>query len=137
MKKFAFLFLISIFNLSCSISDDDSVRISHVFLPIESAELPDSFVLNETYQIPISYFRPSTCHSFNNFYYQKNENERTVAIINNVIESESCEDLANDLVEVTLDFIAIYNQTYVFKFWQGLDENDNDLYYVVEVPVIE
>jgi hypothetical protein len=54
-----------------------------------------------------------------------------------VIESESCEDLADDLVEVTLDFIAIYNQTYVFKFWQGLDENDNDLYYVVEVPVIE
>jgi len=136
MKKLAFLFLISIMFFSCSVDDDGAVNISIEFLPIESAELPDFFELNETYQIPITYYRSSTCHSFRNFYYQQNENERLVAIINNVIESESCEDLTDELVEVTLDFIAIYNQTYVFKFWQGVDENENDIYYVVEVPVI-
>jgi hypothetical protein len=136
MKKLTFLFLISISILSCSVSDD-SPNFTTEFLPIESAQLPDSFELNETYEIIVSYYRPSTCHSFNNFYYRRHENERTVAIINNVIESESCEDLIDELVEVTLDFIAIYDQTYVFKFWQGLDENDEDLYYIVEVPVID
>ncbi|HMC00918.1 MAG TPA: hypothetical protein VKN14_07780 [Flavobacteriaceae bacterium] len=137
MKKLIFLCLISISLVSCSISDDNGTNFYYEFLPIESADLPDSMVLNETYQISVSYYRPSTCHSFNDFYFQKNGNERTVAVINRVIESDTCEDLTDDLVEVSFNFVCLYSGSYVFKFWQGVDDNDNDLYYEVEVPVVE
>lgn len=138
MKKFIFLCLISVFAVSCSVSDNDSgINYYFEFLPIETADVPDTMVLNETYQINVTYYRPSTCHSFNDFYFQKNGNERTVAVINRVIESDNCEDLADDLVEVSFNFVCLYSGSYVFKFWQGLDDNDNDLYYEVEVPVVE
>ena len=139
MKKLAFLFLILI--LSCSVGDDDGDNgldgITFEFLPIENVELPESFELHETYQIAVTYFRPSSCHSFNDFYFQSHENERTIAVINQVINSPSCEDFMDNLVEVSFNFVAKYPQTYVFKIWKGLDDNDNDLYHVVEIPVIE
>jgi len=140
MKKIAFLFLISIFILSCNVGDDGGDNGSDVlrfeFLPIQNADLPESFELNETYQIAVSYYRPSSCHSFNDFYYQSHDNERTIAVINQVINSPSCEEFTDNLVEVSFNFVAKLPQTYVFKIWKGLDENDNDLYQVVEVPVI-
>ena len=140
MKKLAFLFLISIIIFSCSVSNDDGDNgldgVTFEFLPIENVELPESFVLNETYQIAVTYFRPSSCHSFNDFYYQSNDNERTIAVINQVINNSSCEDFTDNLVEVSFNFVAKFRQTYVFKIWKGLDENENDLYYIVEVPVI-
>ncbi|MDU8884603.1 hypothetical protein RXV94_00425 [Yeosuana sp. MJ-SS3] len=138
MKKLVFLCLISILAVSCSVGDNDSGNNYYFeFLPIETADVPDTMVLNETYQINVTYYRPTICHSFNDFYFQKNGNERTVAVINRVIESDNCEDLADDLVEVSFNFVCLYSGSYVFKFWQGLDDNDNDLYYEVEVPVVE
>jgi len=41
------------------------------------------------------------------------------------------------LVEVSFNFVCLYSGSYVFKFWQGVDVNDEDIYYIVEVPVIE
>lgn len=138
MKKFVFLCLISIFAVSCSVGDGSGENsFYYQFLPIETADVPDTMVLNETYQINVTYYRPTTCHSFNDFYFQKNDNERTVAVINRVLDSENCEDLANDLVEVSFNFVCLYSGSYVFKFWQGVDANNNDVYYEVEVPVVE
>ncbi|MEJ2112466.1 MAG: hypothetical protein P8X62_01735 [Flavobacteriaceae bacterium] len=138
MKKFIFLCLILVFTAACSVGDDNGdTSFYYQFLPIETADVPDTMVLNETYQINVTYYRPSTCHSFNDFYFQKNGNERTVAVINRAIESDTCEDLTDDLVEVSFNFVCLYSGSYVFKFWQGLDDNDNDLYYEVEVPVVE
>jgi hypothetical protein len=42
-----------------------------------------------------------------------------------------------ELVDATFNFIVTSNGTYIFKFWQGEDDNGNDLYYIVEVPVVE
>ncbi|MCF8274517.1 MAG: hypothetical protein K9I95_11865 [Flavobacteriaceae bacterium] len=135
MKK---LFLSSLFLIlfACSL-DDNSVNYNLEILPIESVDIPDSFTLGETYPITVSYFKPSACHTFREFYYLKNNNERTVAVINYDYIDNNCTDLTDELVEATFNFIVTSNGSYIFKFWQGVDDNDVDQYLTIEVPVID
>lgn len=135
MKKILALFLILILFASCSV--DDGTDFSFEVLPVESVDIPDEFELGETYPITVSYLRPSTCHSFKEFYYLKENNERTVAAINIVFEDNSCNTLEDFLVEETFNFIVISNGSYIFKFWQGEDPSGEDQYLTIEVPVIE
>ena len=134
MKKLVALSLALFLFVSCSI-DDDSPNFSFEILPIESVDIPDEFTLGEVYPITVSYFKPSTCHSFKEFYYLKENNERTVAAINYVFEDKTCEALIDELVEVTFNFIVTSNGSYIFKFWQGEDINGEDQYLIIEVPV--
>ena len=119
---------------SCNIDGDN---FNFEFIPIEEVTIPEEFVLGEIYQIEISYYRPSLCHHFHNFYYVEDINKRTVAVINILYDETNCATLENQLVEKTFDFKAVYNQTYVFKFWQGEDENGEDVFLTYEIPVVE
>lgn len=121
---------------SCSV-DDDFSNYSFEVLPVESVDIPDEFTLGETYPIVVSYFKPSSCHAFREFYYLKNNNERTVAPINYVFENNDCETLENELVENTFNFVVTSNGSYIFKFWQGEDADGEDQYLTIEVPVVE
>tara|TARA_R110002050_G_scaffold293182_1_gene449393 strand:- start:64733 stop:65140 length:408 start_codon:yes stop_codon:yes gene_type:complete len=121
---------------SCSV-DNDGANYSFEVLPVESVDIPDAFELGETYPITVSYFRPSTCHSFKEFYYFKENNIRTVAPINFVFEDNNCNDLEDVLVDETFNFIVTSNGSYIFKFWQGEDTNGEDQYLTIEVPVVE
>lgn len=133
MKKLLVLCLALIFA-SCSV-DDDSTNYSFEVLPVESVDIPDEFVMGEVYPITVSYFKPSTCHSFREFYYLKENNERTVAPIDFVFEQNNCQDLTGELIEETFNFIVTSNGSYIFKFWQGEDVNGEDQYLIIEVPV--
>ncbi|WP_158846338.1 hypothetical protein [Algibacter sp. L1A34] len=135
MKKLLVICLMLILA-SCSV-DDDSVNYSFEILPVESVDIPTEFVIGETYPITISYLKPSSCHSFREFYYLKNNNERTVAPINYVFEEDNCETLENELVENTFNFNVTGNGSYIFKFWQGEDADGEDQYLIIEVPVVE
>lgn len=128
----AILFLVT----SCSL-DDDSVKFRTEAVPIVSVEMPESFVYGEQYEIGVTYQRPSTCYSFYNIFLDSEGNQRTVVAVNSVRIGDNCTELEDELVEVSFDFKVIYTDTYVFKFWQGKDDNDNDLYYIVEVPVVD
>ena len=57
--------------LSCSLNDDNRVNFDFDYVPIEEVSIPEEFVLGEIYQIEITYYRPSTCHDFHDFYLQK------------------------------------------------------------------
>ena len=65
---------------SCSL-DNDVQDFQLEILPIESVEMPESFTMGQTYPITVSYYIPSTCHLFKEFYYDKKNNVRTVAVI--------------------------------------------------------
>ncbi|WP_303316500.1 hypothetical protein Q4Q34_06740 [Flavivirga abyssicola] len=136
MKKvFVFCFMALLFA-SCSI-DDDGPNFSFEILPVESVEIPDEFMLGETYPITVSYLRPTTCHTFKEFYYLKENNQRTVAPINYLFERDDCETLDNELVESTFNFIVTSNGSYIFKFWQGENTDGEDQFLTIEVPVVE
>lgn len=135
MKRLLILSLTLILFVSCDVDDDDDYRLD--VLPIENVTMPETFTLGETYPITVSYFRPTSCHSFKDFYYLKNNNERTVAIINYELIDDDCVILEDELVDATFNFIVTSNGSYIFKFWQGVDENNEDQYLIIEVPVID
>jgi hypothetical protein len=134
MKRLIILSLTLILFASCSLKDNGT-NYNLDILPIESVDMPDAFTLGETYPITVSYLKPSTCYSFKEFYYLKNNNERTVAVITYVTDDAGCTDLQDELVEATFNFVVTSNGSYIFKFWQGTDENDVDQYLTIEVPV--
>ena len=79
--------------------------------------------------------RPNSCHAFNDFYYVKDNNERTVAIMSTVLDNnQNCLEL-NDEQQRTFTLEATQTENYVFKFWQGEDDSGNDTYLIIEVPV--
>lgn len=135
MKK-VILILTLVFTLvSCS-GEDDSPNYYSVILPVIEVEVPQEFVINQTYEIKVWYERPSTCHAFSGFYYEKNLNERVVAVQNIVTEAGNCEDLVDEVVEASFNFQATVTGSYVFKFWKGTDENGTDIFEEVEVLVV-
>ena len=135
MKKLL-ICLIAIATFSCSVNDDGPTSYNEL-LPIESAIVPESFEVGETYEITITYLRPTTCHAFSDIYYAKYNNERTVAVISTVYESNGqCTTIESEL-EASFNFKATETGSYIFKFWQGEDENGEDTYLVYEVPVLD
>ena len=135
MKRLIIITLSLILFASCS--KDDNPEYSLEILPVESVNMPESFTLGEIYPITVSYLRPTTCYSFKEFYYGKNLNERTEAVLNYNFQDNNCQELSDELVEATFNFIVTSNGSYIFKFWQGIDENDEDQYLIIEVPVID
>ena len=138
MKKYALVLVLFISVLtSCSIENDDSTTFSLEVLPIESVEVPEQFIYGETYEIGVTYNKPNSCYQFNDFIYEIDGHERTIAVVNTVYSSQNgpCEPGPEE-VTVHFDFMVTGTETYVFKFYQGEDAGGTDQYYLVEVPVI-
>ena len=134
MKRILSLGIMLVIFASCSI--DDGTDYTTVFVPVESVEMPDEFEFGKTYTVEVNYLRPSTCHSFKEFYYLKENNERIVAPINYAFEGDDCQILEDKLVKASFPFKVISNGSYIFKFWKGNDTEGNSEYLTIEVPVV-
>ena len=139
MKKYVILVAFFISTLtSCSVENDDSITFFLEVLPIESVDVPEQFVYGEVHEISMTYNRPTSCYQFNDFIYEINGQERTVAVTDTFYASESAACVEGpEEATVSFNFKATSNETYVFKFYQGEDEQGEDLYYIVEIPVVE
>lgn len=137
MKK-TFLFILScitFFNTSCSLNDDD-VKFHFVPLQIIDAEFPESFTLNETYQITITYIIPNNCVDFEGFDVSNlDTTSRNIVAIGSELDDEVCNLIALE-AENSFDFTCLYEGTYYFRLWTGEDENGEQQYIEFEVPVI-
>ena len=139
MKKVIFFgLLISVF-WSCSVDSAPSEEFHYEILPIRSVEMPGSVEYNQVYNINYTYLRPSTCHIYNDLYYVTDGVFRTVAVINTVIndnDTSSCETL-NEVIEDNSFTFHVQNNagTYIFKFWQGENEDGEDEYLIYEIPI--
>lgn len=136
MKRIILFLSFLVVIASCS-PEVSNPNVHYENLPIKEVELPNSFVLGETYPIKIWYYKPSTCHGLNGFYYEKNLNVRTIAVQSIVSESTTCQDLTDELTYGTLNFYVTNNGSYIFKFWQGKNQNGEDVFLEYEVPVID
>ena len=140
MKKLLIIGLFALLFVGCSKDENPFGQGFHFeIIPIEEILMPESFTAGEFYNIDYSYYRPSTCHSFNELYYLADGDYRTVAVINTVLEEANglvCEPLEDELEWRTLFFECRKNYgVYVFKFWQGQNEDGEDVYQIIEVPV--
>jgi len=141
MKKLLIL-VIGLIIFSCSPSDESAIDSYQEAMPIESATIPQELSIGETYEITVTYLRPTTCHAFSDILYQKHDNVRTVVVIGTVFASNgNCTDLNTEL-EASFDFTPTELGTYIFKLWQGeatntQGANTEDQYINIEVQVIE
>lgn len=126
-------FLAILLVSSCSI-ENNSEDFYFEVMPIESVETPESFVFGQTYEISITYNRTTSCHEFYDFVYDIDEHERTIAVVDVVYTNAECEE-TNELVTVSFDFSVTSLDTYLFKFYKGKDDNGDDIYHLVEIPV--
>lgn len=137
MKRFFYTFLLgTAILLIGSCSTENESNFSFVPLQIVSAELPESFDLDHTYRISVTYMKPDGCTSFAGFdIVDKEVTTRNVVVIGTTrTDQEAC---TQAIVEETrtFDFIVLYNHTYVFRFWKGENTNGEQEYFEVEVPV--
>lgn len=136
IKKTLLLVLFFIFAplVSCNLSDE-TVNFHFVNLQIVGAELPESFTLNETYEIKVTFVRPNNCIFFEGFEISKGgSTERNVVAIGSELDDTACEHIAEEAVEY-FDFTCYYTDSYVFRFWTGEDANGVAQYLEYEVPV--
>ncbi len=140
MKKVLLLGIIITSVLSCSLDNSTEEEFFFEILPIESVTLPSEMRYQESYTINYTYFKPSTCHIFNDLYYLSEGNFRTIAVINTVLNEVNnvvCQPLTDELEERSFTFFCSNNSgSYVFKFWKGKDEIGEDVYTFVEVPIV-
>ncbi len=134
MKKLI-LFISFIFvALSCS-TDEESQSYYFLKVPIQEVDIPEEFVMGQTYKITVWYYKTSSCNNFDQILYEQSLNTRTIAVQNYVLDRGGCQEIS-ELVSASFDFYVTSNGSYVFKFWQGANSSLGDVYYEVEVPVV-
>ena len=135
MKKI-YLIIFVLLITSCSLKDE-STNFHYQTLPVESIDIPSEFELGETYAITIYSLRPTTCHTLDNLYHYKDDtNEHTITAVSLVYEKNDCVLLEDEIMEYTFNFVVNNSGSQIFNFWEGNNEQDEDQYLTIEVPVL-
>jgi hypothetical protein len=119
MKKIIYALALGFLVISCDLGDEDTSTLE--LLPVSTVDMPTAFAKDSTTLIPMKYLRPTTCHFFNDFFYSKNDFQRTVAIYSVNANQNGCQTDNVTLVDVTLKFRPVTLGTYHFRFWTGDD----------------
>ena len=140
-KRFFLLLSVVLLSYSCSI-DDGSTPINYYYTNISSVEMPQSFELGETYEIPVTFDVPGECYTFSGFEVVRGESmgrdentSRTVRVVLAGFNESECE--GDPTIEVTRDlrFQVIFDQEYTFRFFTGSDDEGNPEFIEYVVPV--
>ena len=138
MKKIFFLLLAFILS-ACSTNDDDSGNeLLFAYAPINSVELPESMVLGETYVFKINYTNPSPCHQLFGYEYVQGADANIFAIVTSYNpDNYLCTEEEGATGVYEWEFTVELNENHIFKFWQGVDQNEKPVFITREVEVRE
>lgn len=128
----SFLLVLGLF--SCNLDDNNS---NYHFLPLQITDvgLPESFDLNATYEVSVTFIRPNSCVFFEGFDIRKTGTTvRNVVVVGSELEGQECAQVIEEVTE-TFNFLVLYTEPYVFRFWAGEDENGVSEYIEITVPV--
>ena len=142
MRKIFVSFLVVVLTLfgisSCSINDDGEENFYFETLEAINADFPETFKQGDVYRIKVTFVRPTSCHFFEGFEFIKNdETERTIFGVATAFSGNDCQNLDDGTIENFFDFEVLYSDTYTFKLWTGQNNNGEDEYLIIEVPVEE
>ncbi len=135
MKNFLVLLVIVGGFFSCSLDDDVNPTFSYAAVPIESVIVPDTLNYGEIHDFEVTYKQISTCHLFETYQSLKDTNERKIFVLNRVFNDNNCEELEDELISKQLHFEVTRQDYYIFKFWQGTDSNNEDIFLTKKIPV--
>jgi hypothetical protein len=138
MKNFLILFLAVFLIYGCDDDDDgyNEHNFYYEYVSVVSADLPDEFIYGRTYLIDVTIELPNSCYYFYNQYdYFYEGDSRLVYPIAHVDEDVACTPGVRE-VTFTMRVLALQQETYIFKFYQGEDADGQDSYLTIEVPVV-
>ncbi|MDE3742263.1 hypothetical protein [Maribacter polysaccharolyticus] len=123
-----------VFN-SCDI-DGDEQNFHFVSLRIVDVDMPESFELDETYRINVTFALPDGCTYFEGFDVTKEAltTRELVAIGSRRTDQDACVQTIRE-VEESFDFIVVHTEPYLFRFYQGEDANGDPQFIEFDVPV--
>jgi hypothetical protein len=128
-------FLLLLVLNACDIGDDE-VNYHFVTLEIIEVSMPESFTLNETYEIGVTVLVPNGCTQFEGFDVVSGDTTvRNVVAIGTERVDLACAEVISE-VEASFDFLCLYPETYLFRFWTGEDDQGVPQYLEIEVPVV-
>lgn len=128
------IFLLGFSFYGCEIEPGENFHFTT--LSITAAELPEEFVLDQVYDIPVTLMIPDGCTSFEGFDSTIGiGNTRTVVAIGTVASDVSCTQ-AVEMVEESFQVSIIYTDTYVFRFYQGESSSGEAEYLEFSIPVV-
>lgn len=133
VKRLFFVIFAVVLFASCS--DDDGSSYHYELLTVEDALVPEEFVFGEIYDLSVKYIVPDNCYINSDVLYEYDQDARNIAVISLVVNNDNC-DVLDLEQELTLKVQALQSSPYIFRFWQGDDENGEPIYLIVEVPVV-
>jgi hypothetical protein len=134
MIKKILLLLLTIICFTGCFDNNDNGSFRFLELPIDSYTVPDSFTFGEQDTLSVNYTLPDSCHSFNNLFYEIKDTTRVVAITafwN--IDGECAEILRTEEYKFVVN--VSQEEDYLFKFYKGLDDDGENIFEEVTVPV--
>ncbi|WP_405563710.1 hypothetical protein [Polaribacter sp. Asnod6-C07] len=135
MKKFILLFTaILLFNSCLNDENNDYVNYGFELLPIDEYIVPSSFTFGEKDTIKVKYTFKNDCYSFDHVYYEYQDTTRIVAIQSLVDLDKTCTEQTTQY-EFDMVITVIQEEDYIFKFWKGEDNNGENIFEEVVVPV--
>ena len=135
MKKIAALIGIFLLVVSCS-PENDEPNVNYELVPIQNVIIGDELYFGDENIITIQYSRPTTCHGFNGFVYEKDDFTRTIGVQNYVVENADCKAVTGEVIEKDFVFQPTATGMYTFKFWQGKDASGNNIFLELQREVI-
>lgn len=128
-------FVIFSFIIFVSCSNDDGPTYHYELLAIEDVILPENFEYGKIYEVSLKYIQPDDCYISSDVLYEYDNDIRNVAVISTVLDDKNC--FPSEFEDnISFKVQALQEETYIFKFWQGEDDNGEPIYLVKEVPVI-
>lgn len=144
-RTFQSVLVLTFVALMMSCIKDDVPNVRYELSPIDTVAFPaDTLILNKKYEIEISYLQTSSCQEFNGFTTDTERDEDKpgditdedpksntilVGALMSVYDREDCQEYDEPkTVKKELSFEPIDQNPYIFKFWQGVDENEEPIF---------
>lgn len=103
-----------------------------------SVDLPEEFIFGQSYEIEIVYKRPTNCHSFSGLDVSRSANQITIGVVTSFRTNNlNCVETGNLEAAASINFVAEVDDFYIFRFWQGRNEEGIDDFLIVEIPVTQ
>jgi len=148
MKKLILLFVSSLVLVSCDV-DDDGPRTMLTAAEVTDVDLPEFFEAGKTYDIDVTYLLPDACHTAAGINAQRGTNSngeeefRDIYITGVASYDANLTECDKEAEEDELDRESTFKMTiasdedepYTFYLWTGVDEDDENIYTTVVVPV--
>ncbi|TVZ26362.1 hypothetical protein JM83_1318 [Gillisia sp. Hel_I_86] len=148
MKKLILVFVSALALISCNIDDEGPKTLLAASI-VTNIDVPEFFEAGKTYDIDVTYLLPDACHTAAGVKAQRGsisngEEEFRQIYVTGVSSFDAnlteCDKEAEDeeLIKestFTMSIASDEDEPYTFYLWAGLDENDDNIFTEVVVPV--